>query len=397
MASFLEFCPEGSLKFSWSASGPTNATHNVQEATGCQECTIGLVLYELTGIRIRPGYLLKALSQLKKATDSNSWHHHMLDRFVACAIKQKVATNASASENHSDISIGCVLQGQETDVRGFCIVDCDQLQPMPMQAECVTAPGAGVACRAPITLEQRIACYRTAIEGNMKGPRNADGSLVEGRPYEKLLAQWRVFCRRLRGVSLQDANMSSTRTLDSSVMINNTAALKNVQTRENVSSQSGQSLLDQILQLSQELAESKTLVADLQQQLSNGVVEVLVPTGEKILTAKDFTQETLHRQSTLPNPLAKQSQELTAGGIGGCDIGGGGEIAGAGMQIVEKETLQNNKRACRGAKTRSSDRAEEIVEKETLQNNKRACRGARTRSSDPSWVMEGVNQTQGDV
>jgi len=180
-------------------------------------------------------------------------------------------------------------------------------------------------------------------------------------------------------------------------MINNTAALKNVQTRENVSSQSGQSLLDQILQLSQELAESKTLVADLQQQLSNGVVEVLVPTGEKILTAKDFTQETLHRQSTPPNPLAKQSQELTAGGIGGCDIGGGGEIAGAGMQIVEKETLQNNKRACRGAKTRSSDRAEEIVEKETLQNNKRACRGARTRSSDPSWVMEGVNQTQGDV
>ena len=53
MKSVIEFCPEGSLEFSWSVSGATNATLNVQEATGRQECTIGLVLYELTEIDIK--------------------------------------------------------------------------------------------------------------------------------------------------------------------------------------------------------------------------------------------------------------------------------------------------------------------------------------------------------
>jgi len=84
--------------------------------------------------------------------------------------KTEGGRNASASENPSDISTGRVLQRQITDVRGFCIVDCDQLQPMRMQVECVTAFGSGAACRAPITLEQRIACFKKAIEGNMTGP-----------------------------------------------------------------------------------------------------------------------------------------------------------------------------------------------------------------------------------
>jgi len=225
MASILEFCPEGSLKFSWSASGPTSATHTVQEATGCQECTIGLVLYELTGNNIIPRYLLKALSQLTKSTDSNSWHHQMLVRFVHCAKLQKVATNASASANLSDSSIGRVLPGQETGVRGFCIVDCDQLQPMPTQAECVTASGAGVACCAPFTLEQRIGCFKKAIEGNQTGMRNPDDSLVDGISYEKLLAQWQTCCRRLRGVLLKDVKLPSQETSDASCPINKTDIL----------------------------------------------------------------------------------------------------------------------------------------------------------------------------
>ena len=268
-----------------------------------------------------------------------------------------IRSHTSASENHSDISIGRVLRGQETGVRGFCIVDYDQLQPMPTQAECVTASGAGVACRAPITLEQRIACYRTAIEGNMKGPRNADGSLVEGRPYEDLLAQWQILCKRLRGVSLQDGNMSSTRTLDSSDMSDN------VQTRENVSSQSVQSLVDQMLQLSrqncQALVELQTLVA--KQQLSKGVVEVQTLTGEEITkhsTAKDSPQNSLYCQSPQSSLLENPSQGSTEGGKRGGDIGWGGKIAGAGMPIEKTEELQNNKRLCTGARTRSSVRAE---------------------------------------
>ena len=200
MASLIEFCPGGSLEFSWSASGPTNATLNVQEATGRQECTIGLVLYELTGLHIAPGYLLKALSQLKKATYSNSWHYAILDCFVEIANQQKVARNASASETHSDISTGRVLQRPITDVKGFCIVDCDQLQQMHMNTECVTAFGSGAACRAPITLEQRIGCFEKAIEGNLTGMRNPDDSLVDGISYDDLLAQWQTCCRRLRGV-----------------------------------------------------------------------------------------------------------------------------------------------------------------------------------------------------
>ena len=206
MASFLEFCPEGSLKFSWSASGPTNATHTVQEATGCQECTIGLVLYELTGKHITPGYLLKALSQIKTRTDSNSWHYQMLDRFVEVAKNQKKARNASASDTHSYISTGLVLERPITDVTGFCIVDCDQVQQMHMNIECVTAFGAGAACRAPFTLEQRIGCFKKAIEGNLTGMRNPDDSLVDGISYDDLLAQWQTYCRRLRDAALKISN-----------------------------------------------------------------------------------------------------------------------------------------------------------------------------------------------
>ena len=278
VASILEFCPEGNLKFSWPDSGPTNATHTVQEATGCQECTIGLVLYEITQKPITPAYLLKALTQLTKSTDANSWHHQMLVHLVHCAKKPKVATNASASANHSDSSIGRVLPGQETGVRGFCIVDCDQLPPKPIQAESVTASGAGVACRAPITLGQRLACFRKAIEANEKGPRNANDSLVEGRPYEDLLAQWQILCKRLRGVSLQDGNMSSN----------------NVQAGENFSSQKVQSLVDQMEQ------QNENLQAQLSQNLQTLV--------------------------KLKTTLAEQKLSK----------GGGGKTAGARKQIVKK-------------------------------------------------------------
>ena len=225
MASILEFCPEGSLKFSWSASGPTSATHTVQEATGCQECTIGLVLYELTGKHITPGYLLKALSQLKTRTDSNSWHYQMLDRFVEVAKNQKKARNASASDTHSYISTGLVLERPITDVTGFCIVDCDQVQQMHMNIECVTAFGAGAACRAPFTLEQRIGCFKKAIEGNLTGMRNPDDSLVDGISYDDLLAQWQTCCRRLRGVLLKDVKLPSQETSDASCPINRTDIL----------------------------------------------------------------------------------------------------------------------------------------------------------------------------
>ena len=66
--------------------------------------------------------------------------------------------------------------------------------------------------------------------------------------------------------------------------------------------------------------------------------------GEKIAkhsTAKDSPQKTLHCQSPLSSLLENRSQELTAGGIGGVDIGGERKIAGAGLQIVKKRKLQN--------------------------------------------------------
>jgi hypothetical protein len=226
MASLIEFCPEGSLEFSWSASPHTNAGPNVQEtATDLPECTIGLVWYELTGENIAPMYLLKALSQLKCATDPNSWHHQMLDCFVKGAKKQKVAKKPCASEIYSDISIGRVLQRQFTDVRGFRIVDCDQLQQMHMNIECVTTFGSGAACRAPITLEQRICCFKKAMEGNLTGKRNPDDSLVEGFSYDDLLAQWQTYCRRLRGVLLKDVKIPSQETSDASSPINKTDTL----------------------------------------------------------------------------------------------------------------------------------------------------------------------------
>ena len=224
-----------------------------------------------------------------------------------------------------------------------------QLPPKPIQAESVTASGAGVACRAPITLEQRIGCFRKAIEANTKGPRNADDSLVEGRTYEDLLAHWRNSCQRLRGVSLQDANMSLTRIINSSGMMYHTASSDNVLTRENVSSPSVQSLVDQMLQQSQNLqtqhsqnlqtmlqqsqnlqtqltqnlqtlVELQTLVAE--QQVSKGVVKVQAPTRKKI--AKH-----------------SPSQGSTEGGKRGGDIGGRGTIADASLQTHKKRKLQN--------------------------------------------------------
>ena len=370
VASILEFCPEGNLKFSWPDSGPTNATHTVQEATGCQECTIGLVLYEITQKPITPAYLLKALTQLTKSTDANSWHHQMLVHLVHCAKKPKVATNASASANHSDSSIGRVLPGQETGVRGFCIVDCDQLQPMPTQAECVTASGAGVACRAPITLEQRIACYRKAIEANTKGPRNADDSLVEGRPYEELLAQWRNSCQRLRGVSLQDANMSLTRTINSSGMMYNTASSDNVLTRENVSSPSVQSLVDQMLQLIQNLQKFVKL-----QTLAKGVVDMQAPTGEQI--AKHSADKTAF-QSPLSSLQENPSQGSTEGGKRGGDIGGGGKIAGASLQTYKKRKLLNETTAHMNPPH---------IARETRSSVRKA-------ASNVSWIMEAVEKAE---
>ena len=153
-------------------------------------------------------------------------------------------------------------------------------------------------------------------------------------------------------------------------MMYNTASSDNVQTRENVSSQSVQSLVDQMLQHSQKLqtqlsqnlqtlVELQTLVA--KQQLSKGVVEVQAPTGREIAkhsTTKNSPKKALHCQSTLSSLLENPSQGLTEGGIRGGDIGGGGKTAGAGMPIEKTEELHNNKRICTGARTRSSVRAE---------------------------------------
>ena len=150
--------------------------------------------------------------------------------------------------------------------------------------------------------------------------------------------------------------------------------------------QQSQNLQTQLTQNLQTLVELQTLVA--KQQLSKGVVEVQAPTGEKITkdsTAKDSPQETLHCHSALSNFLENPSQELTAGGIGGVDIGGGGKTADAGLQIVQDKKLQKRRT------TRTPE----------LQNNKRLCTGVWTRSScraevdcaaGSSWVTEAINQ-----
>ena len=242
--------------------------------------------------------------------------------------------------------------------------------------------------RAPITLEKRIACYRKAIEANMKGPRNADDSLVEGRPYEDLLAQWRILCQRLRGVSLQDANISSTRTLNSSVMMYNTASSNNVQTRENFSSQSVQSLVDQMLQQSQNLqtlsqnlqtlVELQTLVA--KQQLSKGVVEVQAPTGKKI--AKHSPEKTAFQSPAFQSPLSSlpenPSQGSTEGGQRGGDNGGGGKIADASLQTYKKRKLLNETTAHMNPPH---------IARETRSSVRKA-------ASNVSWIMEAIGKAE---
>jgi len=90
-------------------------------------------------------------------------------------------------------------------VRGFHIVDCDQLQQMHLN-ECVTAHGSGAACRASTALEQRIDCFKKAIEGTTTGKRNLDDSLVEGLSYGDVLVRWKTYCQQLRDAALKIAN-----------------------------------------------------------------------------------------------------------------------------------------------------------------------------------------------
>jgi hypothetical protein len=165
-------------------------------------------------------------------------------------------------------------------------------------------------------------------------------------------------------------------------MMYNTASSDNVQTRENVSSQSVQSLVDQMLQLSQNLqtlVELQTLVA--KQQLSKGVVEVQAPTGEKIAkpsTPKDSTPKTLPCQSPLSSVLENPSQGLTEGGIRGGDIGGERKIAGTGLQIVKKRKLQN--------KTTAHMPAPDIA---------RMTRSSVLKAARPaSWIMDLVAEAE---
>ena len=337
MASLIEFCPEGSLEFSWSAYPHTNAGPNVQEtATDLAECTIGLVWYELTGENIAPMYLLKALSQLKCATDPNSWHHQMLDCFVKVAKKQKVAKKPCASESYSDISIGRVRQCQFTDVRGFRIVDCDQLQQMHMNIECVTTFDSGAACHAPITLEQRIGCFKKAMEGNLTAKRNPDDSLVEGFSYDDLLAQWQTYCRRLRDAALKSSNchwqLPATKALEAPRVIH---------------VQSGPHSDDQVQQLRQELEKSKELVQKLEQRL---------------LSEQQPAVQVQPTIQWLPGP----TQQAKIGRMGGVDGGGVGGTANASKQKDQPpETLGNVKTSVR---TRSKFRAD----------------------APPSWVAGGI-------
>jgi len=320
MASLIEFCPEGSLEFSWSAYPHTNAGPNVQEtATDLPECTIGLVWYELTGENIAPMYLLKALSQLKCATDPNSWHHQMLDCFVKGAKKQKVAKKPCASESYSDISIGRVVQRQFTDVRGFRIVDCDQLQQMHMNIECVTTFGSGAACRAPITLEQRICCFKKAMEGNLTGKRNPDDSLVEGFSYDDLLAQWQTYCRRLRGVLLKDVKIPSKETSDASSPINKADTLSCFQT-DNIDS------LRRGIHVQSEQPEIDSQATDV----SN--------LRHRLMMSENFVDELQKELLSIQTEVKKNESVLVEGGWGGV-LGRGGEgkeevVAEARCQIL---------------------------------------------------------------
>ena len=192
-------------------------------------------------------------------------------------------------------------------------------------------------------------------------------------------------------------------------MMYHTASSDNVLTRENVSSPSVQSLVDQMLQQSQNLqtqhsqnlqtmlqqsqnlqtqltqnlqtlVELQTLVAE--QQLSKGVVEVQAPTGEKIAkhsTAKDSPQKTLHCQSPLSN-LPKNSRRglLTEGGIRGGDIGGGGKIADASLQTHKKRKLLNEITA---------HMAQPPIARETRSS-------VRNAAGPVSWVMEAIKKAE---
>jgi len=143
-------------------------------------------------------------------------------------------------------------------------------------------------------------------------------------------------------------------------MINKTATFENAKTCKIVSSQSGPSPVDQVLQLRQELAASQKLVVDLQKQLSEREFKVQVQEKVEMSPVKDSTQQTLHCQSTLPNLLANQGQELTAGAMGGGDVGGRGEIAGASTQIDKKtETAEQGQKTETAEQNQKTETAEQ--------------------------------------
>ena len=82
-------------------------------------------------------------------------------------------------------------------MQGFVIVDCDLLAPLPANHFPTTGFGA------PVTLEQRIYCFRKEIDGSTKGMRNANGFLVHGLAYNDVIARWQEYNRRLRADSQQ--------------------------------------------------------------------------------------------------------------------------------------------------------------------------------------------------
>lgn len=168
--------------FSWPEDFPSGASMNDGEADH-QSWSIGHAVYETTGEKMQPGYLLKALSQLKRTQDSNLWHYKLVNKFILQARRQKVACKIFAS---------CAMQSRGATVNGFGIVDCDLLAQLPANHYPITGFGA------PVTLEQRIDCFRKAIEVPMKGTRNANGFLVHGLPYNDVVARWQECNRRLR-------------------------------------------------------------------------------------------------------------------------------------------------------------------------------------------------------
>ena len=172
-------------------------------------------------------------------------------------------------------------------------------------------------------------------------------------------------------------------------MMYNTASSNNVQTRENFSSQSVQSLVDQMLQQSQNLqtqltqnlqtlVELQTLVAE--QQLSKGEVEVQAPTGKKIAnhSPKKTAFQSPAFQSPLSSLLETPSQGSTEGGKRGGDIGGRGTIADASLQTHKKRKLHNKITA---------HMAQPPIARETRSS-------VRNAAGPASWVMELIKKAE---